>query len=272
MLFIKIKRMELLALFFLVSLSVSCKSPCGKSAPKENSAAGRANIKEFNEKKDALPVNYALTPPKIDGSLDDKIWSMASVSNKFHFSSDKNDGFPPLATDVRLLWDDKCIYIGFSLEDADIWADYNKRDDPLFDEEVVEVFLMPAEPDGYFEIQVNPRGVLFDAHFDSHRSPDWRIAAAGYNADITVQALVDGTLDVRDDKDKGWSVEIMIPFAALSQKRPEPGDRWKANFYRFEQYDRKKPNFAAALFQISKPDFHYNKDWGYIEFIKESDK
>ena len=53
----------------------------------------------------------------------------------------------------------------FICEDTDAWGTLTERDDPLYDEECVELFLAPgeADPADYFEFEVSPLGTLFDA-------------------------------------------------------------------------------------------------------------
>ena len=67
-------------------------------------------------------------------------------------------------TTARMCWDDKRLYVAFDCADKDILATMTKRDELLFHEEVVEVFLEPSgDLKRYFEIEVSPRNVIFDA-------------------------------------------------------------------------------------------------------------
>ena len=61
---------------------------------------------------------------------------------------------------MRACWSESHLYVGFYCVDADIWGTYAARDDPLYEEEVVEVFLCPSgDLRHYFEIEVSPRRV-----------------------------------------------------------------------------------------------------------------
>jgi hypothetical protein len=49
-----------------------------------------------------------------------------------------------------------------------------------------------------------------------------------------------GTVNDASDTDRGWSVEIAIPWAAMADSitggsRPTPGDTWRLNLYRIER-------------------------------------
>ena len=132
---------------------------------------------------------------------------------------------------------------------------------------------MPQNGGEYFEFQVNAKGALFDAKFDSYRKPEWEKAARRFNSKLKHKVFLDGTLNDDSDTDKSWSAELAVPFAELygSQEKsvPEHGEKWLADFFRFERKGDNKVDFAAAIFSLSKPDFHNYKDWGNIVFSKE---
>ena len=57
-----------------------------------------------------------------------------------------------------MLWDGEYFYFGFACRDPDIWAIFTEEDDPMWSEEVVEVFI---DPDGHaWEVAVNPGWTL----------------------------------------------------------------------------------------------------------------
>src|SRR5438128_1941747 len=85
-------------------------------------------------------VSRTLSPVVIDGELDDAAWAKAAVVNLVLNS----DGSPaPAKTEGRILYDDKYLYFSFRSADDNIWATMKRRDEHLWEEEVVEVFLQP---------------------------------------------------------------------------------------------------------------------------------
>src|SRR5581483_12093733 len=76
------------------------------------------------------------------------------------------DGSAPATqpTRVCICFDETALYVRFDCEDRDIWGTYTQRDEPLYEEEVVEVFFAAGtdDPKNYFEFEVSPNGVLFD--------------------------------------------------------------------------------------------------------------
>src|SRR5512143_132481 len=77
------------------------------------------------------------------------------------------DGSRPASqqTGLRLGSTARCLYVRFDCQDHDIWGNYTRRDDPIYNEEAVEVFIASGEKDplDYYEFEVSPNGVLFDA-------------------------------------------------------------------------------------------------------------
>ena len=122
----------------------------------------------------------------------------------------------------------------FDSQDEDVWAKLEKNDDPIYGEEVVEVFL-DADGDGktYNELQVSPRNVQFDAYFPARRQG----MDLGWSAGMTTAVKIRGTLNNPADKDEAWSAEMKIPvknLAAVPRWPPAPGDKWRFNLYRLE--------------------------------------
>ena len=77
------------------------------------------------------------------------------------------DGSGPAVqqTQGRLCWDELALHVRFDCEDRDAWGTFRQRNDPVYQEEAVEIFLAPGEEDPvrYFELEVSPLGTLFDA-------------------------------------------------------------------------------------------------------------
>ena len=78
----------------------------------------------------------------IDGVLDDADWKRAE---EFVMSDAYTGGATPQKSTFRMVWDDSYLYLGVYFEDHDAWATYTKEDDPLWEEEVLELFI---DPDG----------------------------------------------------------------------------------------------------------------------------
>ncbi len=190
------------------------------------------------------------TPPTIDGKLDDSAWRIAPAVTLV----DAVTGKPATKkTIARMCWDIDNLYVCFDSQDTDVWGTLTNRDDKIYLEEVVEVFVSPfCDLKRYFEINVSPRNVVFDFivydPVDGHPSPP---SSGGWNWDGMRTAVVaDGTLDNRSDTDRGWTAEIALPFAGVGRSRPRPGERWRINLYRIDLTPK------PTEFQAWSPTYH----------------
>ncbi len=208
--------------------------------------------------------NGAIT---IDGDLSD--WQGIPTVGGFTVS----DGSGPAVrrTDARMCWDDECLYISFDSDDPDIWGTLFNRDEPIYEEEVVEAFIDPdSDLVRYFEFQTSPHGTLFDAIIDNPTGlrKDMRGDTSWDCEGWRVAVRVDGTLDNRDDVDKGWTVEWAIPFASLTPMPhipPEDGDTWRINLYRIDRTP--EAEFSCWSPTMETPaNFHVPTRFGTIIF------
>lgn len=174
-------------------------------------------------------------------------------------------------TRLRACWDSKALYVRFDCEDRDAWGTFERRDDPLYEEEAVEVFLAPgtADPRSYFEFEVSPRGTLFDALI--HNPTSERRDMTGDPAwDCPGLRWAAGPGRERQD----WWAVLGIPWNGLLS----PGETlplvWRANFYRIER--PRTPAGSEAEFSgwsptLTRPaDFHKPARFGLLELAGES--
>ncbi|MBM7114931.1 carbohydrate-binding family 9-like protein [Archangium primigenium] len=207
-------------------------------------------------------VHRAARPPVIDGALDDAAWKAATpVVLRGSF-----DGRPvALRTEARLTYDDQHLYVAFDVEDPDVWGTLREKDQPLYTQEVVEVFL-DANADGrtYNELQVSPHNVHFDAYFPARRQG----MDLGWDSGMRSAVKVRGTLDDPSDRDEGWRVELQIPFARLAEVPhvpPQKGERWRFNLYRLEHPGRRGEE-GQSFAPLFVGDFHALPRFGWLVF------
>ena len=164
----------------------------------------------------------------VDGRLDEFDWAAASQINAF--TRILNDyGRITSPTRARMLWNDEGLYIAFACRDGNMWALFTEEDDPMWSEEVVEVFI---DPDGdgldYLELEVNPLNAVVDLHI-GRVHPDWVSDKDWDILGLETAVQVEGTVNDSTDVDRGWTVEISIPWAAfepaIAGARETPGRR-----------------------------------------------
>jgi hypothetical protein len=162
---------------------------------------------------------------------------------------------PRLATSLALYHDFECLTAVFLGEDDGVHATFLEHDEPLFKEDVVELFLAPERPSRYFEIEVNPLGTTFDAIIDS---PDLDRATMTSDLAWTCEGLFVAVRTTPHSLD----VLVRVPFASLGAK---PEGTWLANFYRI---DRGGVDEYTAWLPTMKtpPDFHVPRAFGGLRF------
>jgi hypothetical protein len=187
-------------------------------------------------------------------------------------------------TEAKLLWDKKFLYVAFDNADTDVWAKLTKRDDKLWTEEADEL-MIDADGNGktYVELQVAPNGNVFDTYLPERRkyedSVDPKLKPFSWNSKMTAKVHVDGTLNKREDQDKGWTVELAIPLEDVKgmdtkspvKLPPVPGDVWRINMYRMD-LPKGKPQQAAGWSPPMVGDFHALSRFGELVFADADGK
>jgi hypothetical protein len=120
-----------------------------------------------------------------------------------------------------------------------------QRDQHLWNEEVVEVFLDPnGDGRDYPELEVSPHNIVVDLLIPQRpdRSTDPSIAA---------RWDIEGLRTAVGKHAAGWVVEIAIPWMSLASGGvsgpPREGDRWRVGLYRIE-----RPGGPAGLARIAE--------------------
>lgn len=213
----------------------------------------------------------------IDGKLTEPQWATAAATGAFvNVGNGKPDPSNPVQGSAKLLWDDKNLYVAFEVTDKDIVGGFNKTDvDPhLWTKDTVEIMI---DPDGngdnkdYYEVQVNPQNLVFDSQFDSYNQPkggpEGPFGNQAWQSKLKSAVVVDGTLDKPGDEDKGYTVEIAIPWTSFDKAKTTPpalGDTWRMNFYAMQN------NSGVAWSPIlGKGNFHKASQFGKVLFAEK---
>lgn len=172
----------------------------------------------------AAAVRATVGAPRIDGRLDDAVWTLAQPVTQFTQQSPK-DGDPATErTEVRIAYDDEAIYIGARMYDSDpaaIVARLGRRDADT------QADLFEVDFDSYhdhrtsFQFIVNPLGVKRD----QVATNDFSGGDAGW----------DPVWDAAAQRDSlGWTAEFRIPLSQLRFPNA-PAQVWGVNFLRYLQ-------------------------------------
>lgn len=197
--------------------------------------------------RNLIRVQRIDSPIKIDGNLDEAEWSSVAFGSGFT-QLDPNPGVPSdFHTEIRVLYDDNAIYIGATMYDdhpGGILKELSPRD-------------QIANTD-YFS-------VLIDTYKAGQTGFSFIVTPSGIQIDrrITNPDVVDATWDAvwisaTTIHDKGWTVEIEIPYSAL-RFPPLAEQSWGINFGRYVRRVREEswwnainPAISNTLFQTGR--------------------
>lgn len=195
--------------------------------------------------------HYTKSPLTIDGDLSKSAWQQAPRSGRF---VDVVSGSPAIYDSrAAALWDETNLYIAFWCEEPFVAARMTRRDDIIFRENDVEVFIDGG--DCYYELELNALGTLYEVLFiwqDAYRRggrfdvPEFDLhtreaVSFGGNHDrqhahfwrgthprgnrwafldwdfpgLQVGIQIDGTINDPTAVDKGWTVELAFPWAGM---------------------------------------------------------
>jgi hypothetical protein len=223
------------------------------------------------------------TALKIDGRLNDAAWNKAPWSDAFIDIVGADQPAPRFRTRMKMLWDDEYLYIAAELEEPDVWATLTVHDAVIFNDNDFEVFLNPTgDTLKYFEFEINALNTGWDLFLDKpyakggNADNGWEMP--GYKSAVAVE----GTLNDPRDRDKGWSVELALPWSAFVERsgkgRPKDGDSWRMNFSRVEWQVRvvdgkyqKVPGLKEDNWVWSPQgvvSMHVPEKWGVVRFLK----
>jgi hypothetical protein len=213
----------------------------------------------------------------VDGRLDEADWKAAERSPRF---SDLIRGAPGIHdTRAAVLWDAEQLYVAYWVEEPFVEGTLTERDSLIYKNNDVELFI--AGKDAYYEFEINSLGTIYEVFFvweeayeragyaqlpefdrkregvrpfggvrfrNHPRGPRigfWRYDLPGLRSAVHV----DGTVNDNKDRDRGWTVELAIPWRGLADLArpdgrslpPKNGDVWRMDFSRFNQYKEAQP-------------------------------
>jgi hypothetical protein len=236
-------------------------------------------------------AQFAVTPPVIDGRMNEAAWATIPWSDDFVDIEGDARPEPRLRTRFKMIWDSTAVYIVADMIEPQLWATITQRDAVIFHDNDFEVFL---DPDGdgraYFELEINALNTVWDLFLPVRYRDGGRARNAWDMAGLLHAVNLRGTLNDPSDTDHGWSVELAIPYADLRQPEvttaiPRVGTVWRVNFSRVQwnlavvdgRYVKTDTVTAAnphpEMNWVWSPmglvDMHLPDRWGYVEFVTQ---
>ncbi|RZJ53749.1 MAG: hydrolase [Flavobacterium sp.] len=210
----------------------------------------------FGQKKtlQAQPISQSIS---IDGKLNEPEWDAAAIASDFvMFEPDNGKSIPESRkTEIKVLYNNDAIYIGAT----------------MYDEEPNKILKEISQRDNFGTADIF--GVFINGFNDGQQNFEFFVSAADVQGDCIMTDAIgeDYSWDaIWISKamltDKGWVVEMKIPYAAL-RFSAENKQTWGINFFREIKRERKK--YTWSLIDTKIGTFtQQNGDLAGIENIK----
>ncbi len=211
---------------------------------------------DSNDKRKTLKANKInLTPPRLDGFLDDQAWKHAEFTSDF-FQKDPNEGEPAIhKIEVGFLYDESSLYIGARMyyeNPEEIHAYMTRRDNAGNSEHLIVSLDTYLDRRTAYSFGLTAAGVRFDYYHPSDH--EFRGRESSYDPVWEGKAKI---------TEYGWSAEMQIPFSQLRFKNQNE-QVWGVNIKRWI------PNTNEELYWvlIKKDDTGWSSRFGNLVGIQ----
>jgi hypothetical protein len=214
---------------------------------------------EPNHPRSRAPLVPEILCPKTvawdSSSLDalNEVWANCA---RLSLRDNLSGRLPQWGTEVRLGWSGDMLHSLYLCQDPNPWATKTTRDDALWEEEVVEVFLDPfGDSLSYFEIEINPLNTVIDLVI--------RRTWTGLRKDFRWRC--EGLVTACGILPYGWVAAFQIPFASLGDCHPERSPVWRVNFSRIDR-PKDEPAELSSWSPTHSKTFHVPGRFGVMRF------
>ena len=162
---------------------------------------------------------------------------------------------------VKACWDNQALYVRFECTDSYAVSDFKNRNDPLYEQDVVEVFIDEAgNGKRYVEIVVSPNNIVYEVMIDHNDEND------ELKFSIDRNWVTKGLVTSVDSQENLRIYTMIIPLMNFN-KQPTDETEWKINFYRIDEEKNGKRHFQAWS-PSGAINFHVSSLFGTLRFSR----
>ena len=208
---------------------------------------------QFNEKK-RYNIEKTNEPPKIDGYLNEMMWTNLDLAKEFTQVNPNNgkEERNKQRTEVKICYDNKNIYFGVMMYDNapdSILRELSKRDDYNKNNDKFELVIDPFNNTQVeYAFAITAAGVQID------------MKKSKTGTDENWNAVWESAVNINE---KGWSAEISIPFSQL--RFPDNNEPWALNMSRIIRRYREIYSWNPININFQ----NYSLQSGLLEGIKD---
>ncbi|TVX98598.1 carbohydrate-binding family 9-like protein [Cohnella terricola] len=164
-------------------------------------------------------------------------------------------------TKVKACWDDRALYVRFECVDTYAITQFTNRKDPLWEQDVVEMFIdEEGDCKRYMELVVSPNVVLCDLMID--HQDDSNPLSFKTDKEWEVQGF-EQTIETEGER---RIYTFKIPFSNFA-KAPEAGTEWRINFFRIDEEPDGTRHYQAWS-PTGAVNYHIADRFGRLAFRK----
>ena len=205
-----------------------------------------------------LSLLVVQTPPAYEArrTASDATAVLGAEAPEWERARDVVWGPEPYRTRFRALWNEHGLHLRFDSADDAPWFTMTERDDRLWEEEVVEIFLDPLNDSRYVEVELNPANVVCDLRrLGPGETASDPIGPMDRGFDVTGMQTAVATSDNR------WVGTLYLPWEGLDLPvPPAPGAELPFNVFRIKRPGGPEAPEAGAVFAAwsptGSPSFH----------------
>jgi 3',5'-cyclic AMP phosphodiesterase CpdA len=188
---------------------LACRFNAGSFRLEQDVTLSRSCLGSIWADISSITARKASHAPEIDGKLDDALWKKPATVDDLIYPDLSGTAEPK--TQTWFGYDDKNLYLACRCEEEnmkEMIAKIHDRDGDVWTDDCIEFFLdTNLDRKTYYQFDVNSLGTVYDGTGIGQRN---------FNANVQVATSRD---------DKGWAVELAIPWKDLNVQPPVTGKK-----------------------------------------------
>lgn len=233
--------------FLILTLAFAGLTALADSDCHSEKIENKNNPSFSNRVREEVVAVKAVNPIILDGKLNEADWENAPAYTLVHALRQYSDADWDIqeffrngvveSGKVKVLWDDKYLYVGIDFIDRDLYAEVKEDQQHHYKTgDVAEIFLKPLNKRWYWELYVTPLGNKTAFFFPGRgtvglpsvfpdKSPLKGLKASAFSC---------GTVNDPSDQDVKWTAEMAIPRAEVGREiELSPDVPWLIFFARY---------------------------------------
>ncbi|MCC6240887.1 MAG: carbohydrate-binding family 9-like protein [Phycisphaerales bacterium] len=218
-------------------------------------------------------VRRSTEAPDLSPMADLSSWGAADVLHVDQYRPESSSHHPK--TDVRLLHDDRYLFVRFDVQDQFVRCVHDQYQDLVSKDTSVEMFLKPKATAGYFNFEINCGGTMLLYYIeDPTPAPDaffkkFTPVPPELGRRVLIQSSLPKRIDPEIAAPTPWQLTVAVPLSLLEAYvgplDPLSDQTWRGNFFKAGG-ESSHPHWASWSPIQGQLRFHQPQFFGSIKF------